>query len=541
MADQETTRLCVWITKCHFGDIVANVVQALSSHGRLMFRELVLFTKLKPRAIRAALLVLTQHGLLWHSVSGEEEMYELNIDGCLIRLRFGKFLVITGQLFGDEGVSIVQAILDNGRMRYLDLLTALPLIDRASCQKITRKLIQGRFIQSTSEYFNKSHVDRVAEMEQVLIAGDTATKNSALASAKRLAEKKLGAEQLVREKEEEIQSMALKSLETSKSSKGKEKAKTIDDTIWFCVNYAKFNILIRNGMIEAAVRARFNESAAAVMKAILSGTEGSQSSLAELRSEAIGSHSILEELQEEDDLLVGLARKSSKGSSNATSLREYLAFLSAADSASPKGKSNAFLSTSSASGSGSGKVQVEFYAIYRQMKLAVLDGYVRERWDIWALRIVRILLSMGKMEEKQLSKVAMIAPNDVRPLISVLSSASIINLHEVPKGKDFMPRRTFYFWDVDLKKVNAVMLSTLTKTMANILERKAAESERNPMLRTLLETRERTDVAEDETLLSAGDKKLLERWEEKMMKLAALEARVEEAIFILRDLPLEDW
>lgn len=78
-----------------------------------------------------------------------------------------------------------------------------------ACQKITRKLIQGRFIQSTSEYFNKSRVDRVAEMEQTLISGDTTTKNSALASAKRLAEKKYSAEQLVKAKEEEIQSMGL--------------------------------------------------------------------------------------------------------------------------------------------------------------------------------------------------------------------------------------------------------------------------------------------------------------------------------------------
>jgi len=232
-----------------------------------------------------------------------------------------------------------------------------------------------------------------------------------------------------------------------------------------------------------------------------------------------------------------------------------------ADNATPKGKANAFLSSPSSSSSAAGgnvKVQVEFQAIYRQMKLAVLDGYVRERWGMWALRIVRILLSMGKMEEKQLSKVAMIAPNDIRPIISVLASASIISLHEVPKGKDFMPRRTLYFWcvgdkhatdkdvnfvlyrDVDLKKVNAVMLSTLIKTMANVLERKTAESARNPMIRTLLETRERTDVVEDESLLSAADKKMLETWEEKMMKLTALETRVDEAIFILRDLPLAD-
>jgi hypothetical protein len=46
-------------------------------------------------------------------------------------------------------------------------------------------------------------------MEQELIAGDATTKNSALASAKRLAEKKLTAEQLVNGKEDEVESMAL--------------------------------------------------------------------------------------------------------------------------------------------------------------------------------------------------------------------------------------------------------------------------------------------------------------------------------------------
>jgi hypothetical protein len=41
-------------------------------------------------------------------------------------------------------------------------------------------------------------------------------------------------------------------------------------------------------------------------------------------------------------------------------------------------------------------------------------------------------------------------------------------------------------------------------------------------------------------LLSVADKKMLERWEEKMVRLTALETRVDEAIFILRDLPLVD-
>jgi DNA-directed RNA polymerase III subunit RPC3 len=152
-------------------------------------------------------------------------------------------------------------------------------------------------------------------------------------------------------------------------------------------------------------------------------------------------HSILEHLQDEDHLASGLA---THNASNASSLREYINILSAADNPTPAGVAGAFLSSGSA-GVG-GRVQVEFYGIYRQLKLAVLDGYVRERWGQLAVRVVRILLSMGKMDEKQIAKVAMIAPNDVRPLISVLSAASIISLHEVSKGKDFLPRRTSYFW-----------------------------------------------------------------------------------------------
>lgn len=82
------------------------------------------------------------------------------------------------------------------------------------------------------------------------------------------------------------------------------------------------------------------------------------------------------------------------------------------------------------------------------------------------------------------------------------------------------------------------MLTTLVKTMANILERKSAESEKLAV-KTLLETRERTDVAEDENLLTEAEKEILHQWEEKMIKLTALEARVDEAIFILRDLVLD--
>ena len=37
---------------------------------------------------------------------------------------------------------------------------------------------------------------------------------------------------------------------------------------------------------------------------------------------------------------------------------------------------------------------------------------------------------------------------DVRPLLSSLSSDSLISLQEVPKGNDRNPARTFYLWYV---------------------------------------------------------------------------------------------
>jgi DNA-directed RNA polymerase III subunit RPC3 len=91
---------------------------------------------------------------------------------------------------------------------------------------------------------------------------------------------------------------------------------------------------------------------------------------------------------------------------------------------------------------------------------------------------------------------------------------------------------------VDLAKANAVILSILIKTVANIFERKVAESER-PLVKALLETRERMHVAEDRDLLTVAEKRILQQWEDKMVKLTVLEARLDEAIFILRELPLE--
>jgi DNA-directed RNA polymerase III subunit RPC3 len=71
--------------------------------------------------------------------------------------------------------------------------------------------------------------------------------------------------------------------------------------------------------------------------------------------------------------------------------------------------------------------------------------------------------------------------------------------------------------------------------MYNISMRRCAEEE-EPNLKAVLEKRERSDVSEDESLLTRMEQQLLMEWEKRREKLTVLESRVEEAVFILRDL-----
>jgi len=129
----------------------------------------------------------------------------------------------------------------------------------------------------------------------------------------------------------------------------------------------------------------------------------------------------------------------------------------------------------------------------------------------------------------------MIATKDVRPLLVAMSSDSLISMQEVPKSADRNPTRTVYLWYADPPKAYATALSTLYKTLGNILARRRAESEGGE-LTAVLEKCERSDVSQDESLLTRLEREILQTWEKKQEKLTVLEGRVEELVFVLKDL-----
>ncbi|KAI0933968.1 hypothetical protein AcV5_005968 [Taiwanofungus camphoratus] len=341
------------------------------------------------------------------------------------------------------------------------------------------------------------------------------------------------AEVRLKREEEEAEQIGMK--RKAKDFSGRSsKRKAIDedavnDEVYFRVNHEKFNIHIRNKLIEAAATERFNDCTGLVMRATLKATEGRQMRLTDVRSDPTSFANIAMQLSEYDDLSAGLLTPTSKKPSSMSLLKDYLGILASADNPTPAGRAASFISLNGS------KVQVEFEIVGRRLRRRVLEAITRERHGDDGVRIVRLLLDTGKMDEKQISKIGMMANKDVRPLLSALSADSLISLQEVPKSADRNPTRTFYLWYVDLQKAYSVLLDNLYKTLYNIETRRQAEEE-EPGVKAVIEKRQRSDVSQDEErLLTRNEREVLAQWEKKREKLTVLEMRVEEAVFVLRD------
>ncbi|KAJ6547130.1 RNA polymerase III subunit RPC82-domain-containing protein [Mycena capillaripes] len=534
MADAQTARLCTQIIHSHFGPLTANVASVLLTRGRLTLPQVVRFTALRPRTVRASVLVLVQHNVLWHAQSEDEgEVFEVNIEECLLRLRFGRFVWQAGQLFGDAGAEIVQLILDHGKLRPPDIVSELAYDDPKAAivySQALHALVTASYLKPSTVLSHISPRDKRIRYEN-----EEKAKISNFPTAKELREAREAAEARLKREEEEAEKVGLK--RKAKEQKGPRSTKrkvveeedVVDQTVYFRVNCDKFNIHIRNTLIVKAAKERFNEGAALVVKTTLKVTESKQKDVTDVRTEPVSVSNIAVSLSDQEDLASGLILKT-KNPSNSACIKDYLGMLACADNPTPAGRAAAFLSY------GSSKVQVEFETICKRLRRRVLESVTRERHGAEGVRILRLLLDTGKMDEKQISKVVMIPGKDVRPLLALMSAESLISSQEVPKSADRNPSRMFYLWHVDLQKAYSVILGNLYKTLYNIGLRRQAEEE-EPLVKAVLEKRERSDVSQDEAgLMSRMELDMIKEWEAKQEKLTVLEMRVEESVFILRDL-----
>lgn len=147
-----------------------------------------------------------------------------------------------------------------------------------------------------------------------------------------------------------------------------------------------------------------------VIRATLKATEAKQTSVAETQSgvglsflcvtcfhvsqDPTSIANIAMHLSDDDDLSAGLVLPSRKAS-NISLFKDYIGMLSSADNPTPAGKAASFVSMVGS------KVQVEFEIVCRRLRRRVLEAVTRERHGDDGVRILRLLLDTGKMDEKQ--------------------------------------------------------------------------------------------------------------------------------------------
>ena len=86
--------------------------------------------------------------------------------------------------------------------------------------------------------------------------------------------------------------------------------------------------------------------------------------------------------------------------------------------------------------------------IGRRLRRHVLEASAREKHGANGLRVVRLLLGSGKLDDKQVAHGVMLPAKDVRTVLAALAADSLVSTQEVPKTADRNPTRTFYLWCV---------------------------------------------------------------------------------------------
>lgn len=182
---------------------------------------------------------------------------------------------------------------------------------------------------------------------------------------------------------------------------------------------------------------------------------------------------------------------------------------------------------------GQGSWTVDFSRLTKALKQAELEDIISKRFGSIALRLVRVLSEKGKLDEKQISNIALVRQKDIRATLTSMHEAGFLELQEVPRDMNRSASKTIFLWFFDPDRCRQMVIEDVYKTMARLLQRAASERED---LRFLLSKAERTDVVgHEEEYLSREERKALQIWRDKEERLLGQVMRLDRQVELLRD------
>ncbi|PGH06018.1 DNA-directed RNA polymerase III subunit rpc3 [Blastomyces parvus] len=176
---------------------------------------------------------------------------------------------------------------------------------------------------------------------------------------------------------------------------------------------------------------------------------------------------------------------------------------------------------------------VEFRHLARHLRHLELERIIESRFGTIAVRVVRVLAAKGKLDEKRLQEISLMASKELRQVLARMETAGFVDLQEVPRDAQRQPSRTMYLWFFDADRVAKMVLEDTYKCMSRCLQRIGVERNK---LKFFLEKTERTDVkGNEEKYLSPAELKTLKEWRDKEALLLGEVGRLDELVSVLRD------
>ncbi|CAJ2630012.1 unnamed protein product [Trifolium pratense] len=283
MVQQWGIKFAVLLITDHFGKIVANVCEKLLKQGPLTLDLLVRYTELSTVHVKNSLLVLIQHNCVqpfhFQGVTIDESkvktQYLVLFDNILHRARFPKFMEIVSEELGDKCAQIFKGLLHNGR------LNLKQMVDRASQEKAEA---EDTVRESLCKLLMARYVER-CPIPEVSIVEEVDDKKKRGSKAAKEFKAPVTTEDRVREAATHGDTARF-SLTADTGYNSDEETKPSDisvaenvakeeSTLWRA-NFEEFIRYLRDKALIENVRARMDDGAATVLRAILEATRNKE-------------------------------------------------------------------------------------------------------------------------------------------------------------------------------------------------------------------------------------------------------------------------
>lgn len=179
---------------------------------------------------------------------------------------------------------------------------------------------------------------------------------------------------------------------------------------------------------------------------------------------------------------------------------------------------------------GDGKYQVVFDKAVEYHRQKLIEKMVLAKFGSTGLSVWRMLLLLGKMEERSITKRCMSSSNDVRKSLFEMFNDGFVQIMDIPKSKDYT--RNYNLWYVDFQTVVTNVTNRLYKSLCNLYEVLMKEKADKVLL---IEKFEREDVQQNLDMLPEHEKAiLLKFWADKELLEGEI-VRIEREIMMFRD------